>query len=112
VLTRFRVMAYLTGVMLLVLCAGMINRYVFHGSPQLSLVISQIHGFLYIVYVGFTFDLGMKMGWKAKKMVLTLLAGTIPFCSFIAERRVVAEVTPKLAAQAVAASEAEQTAGA
>ncbi|MGW7658171.1 DUF3817 domain-containing protein, partial [Streptomyces tendae] len=47
VLTRYRVMAYITAVMLLVLCTCMVFKYGFDTGEDLTLVVSQIHGVLY-----------------------------------------------------------------
>ena len=91
-LTRYRVMAYVVGVMLLVLvCVAMPLKYA-GGIPEVSAVVSPVHGFLYIVYLVAAFDLALKSRWTAKGTVLVLLAGVVPFLSFWAERRVTARV--------------------
>jgi integral membrane protein len=84
-LTRFRVMAYLVGCFLLLLTAGVVLRYGF-GEPELSRTVSPIHGFLFMVYLVTVFDLGRRAAWPIRRMVLVMLAGTIPFLSFYAER--------------------------
>ena len=84
-LVRFRVIAYVVGVVLLVLTAGVILRYGF-GQPWLSQTISPVHGFLYMLYVVAVFDLGRRAGWPLTRMGLVMLAGTVPFLSFYAER--------------------------
>jgi integral membrane protein len=87
-LTRYKVMAYVVGVMLLVLVFVAIPlRYGF-GIPEVSMVVSPIHGFLYIVYLVTAFDLALKAKFTAKGTLLVLLAGVVPFVSFWAERRV------------------------
>jgi integral membrane protein len=91
-LTRYRVMAYVVGVMLLVLVlVAMPLRYA-AGIPEVSKVVSPVHGFLYIVYLVAAFDLALKARWTAKGTVLVLLAGVVPFVSFWAERRVTSRV--------------------
>ncbi|MEV5595144.1 DUF3817 domain-containing protein [Streptomyces sp. NPDC052496] len=94
VLTRYRVMAYVTAVMLLVLCACMVAKYGFDTGKDLTLVVSQIHGVLYIIYLVFAFDLGSKAKWKFGKLLWVLLSGTIPTAAFFVERKVVREVEP------------------
>ena|SRR5690606_25732816 len=84
-LTRFRVIAYVVGVVLLLLTAAVVLRYGF-GYPQFSQMISPVHGFLYMVYVVAVFDLGRRAGWSLGRMVLVMLAGTVPLMSFYAER--------------------------
>ncbi|XVS62924.1 DUF3817 domain-containing protein [Actinosynnema sp. CA-299493] len=90
-LTRFRFMAYVVGVGLLLLVVGMIAKYA-GGNAGMVQVIGPIHGFLYAVYLVLTVDLALKSRWSIKGTVLVLLAGTIPFVSFYAERRVVESV--------------------
>lgn len=92
-LIRYRVVAYVVGVFLLLLTAGVIWRYGF-GEPRLSETVSPIHGFLYLVYLVATFDLGRRVGWSLRRMVLVMLAGTIPFLSFYAERVVTRRLVP------------------
>ncbi|MFD7667328.1 DUF3817 domain-containing protein [Streptomyces sp. NPDC059788] len=94
VLTRYRVMAYVTAVMLLVLCACMVAKYGFDTGKDLTLVVSQIHGVLYIIYLVFAFDLGSKAKWKFGKLLWVLISGTIPTAAFFVERKVVREVGP------------------
>ncbi|MFI1155478.1 DUF3817 domain-containing protein [Streptomyces sioyaensis] len=98
VLTRYRAMAYITAVMLLVLCTCMVFKYGFGMGKDLTLVVSQIHGVLYIVYLIFAFDLGSKAKWKFGKLLWVLIAGTIPTAAFFVERQVVREIEPLLAA--------------
>ena len=86
-LLRFRTAAYVTGVGLLGLCFVMVLRYAF-GNPTPSAVYSPIHGVLYMIYLVLTIDLAIKARWSIKGTVLVLLAGCVPFVSFIVERRV------------------------
>lgn len=90
-LTRFRVMAYVVGVGLLLLVVAMIAKYA-GGNEGMMHVVGPVHGFLYAIYLVLTVDLALKARWSIKGTVLVLLAGTIPFVSFYAERRVVESV--------------------
>lgn len=92
-LTRFRLIAYLVGVMLILLTIGVVLRYGF-GRPEMSHAVSPIHGFLYMVYLVAVFDLGRRIDWSLKRMVLVMLAGTIPVMSFYAERVVTRRWVP------------------
>ncbi|MFG3253085.1 DUF3817 domain-containing protein [Streptomyces sp. NPDC048172] len=94
VLTRYRVMAYVTAVMLLILCVCMIFKYGFDKGEDLTLVVSQIHGVLFIIYLVFAFDLGQKARWPFGKLLWVLISGTIPTAAFFVERKVVKEVEP------------------
>jgi integral membrane protein len=86
-LLRFRTAAYVTGVGLLGLCFVMVLRYGF-DNPQPSAIYSPIHGVLYMIYLVLTIDLAIKARWSIKGTVLVLLAGCVPFVSFLVERRV------------------------
>ncbi|RSS82885.1 DUF3817 domain-containing protein [Streptomyces sp. WAC06614] len=94
VLTRYRVMAYATAVMLLVLCACMVAKYGFDKGADLTFVVSQIHGVLFMIYLVFAFDLSSKAKWPFGRMLWVMLSGTIPLAAFFVERRVRAEVEP------------------
>ncbi|MFG1775735.1 DUF3817 domain-containing protein [Micromonospora sp. NPDC049051] len=87
-LTRYRVIAWIVGVALILLVViGMPMKYGF-DEPILVETVGQAHGFLYMLYLVAAFDLSRRAGWPLKRMVLVMLAGTVPFVSFFAERRV------------------------
>jgi len=91
-LTRFRVVAYIVGVVLILLVLVAMPLKYLADSPGMVAVIGPIHGFLYIVYLVLTLDLSMRQRWALGRMVVLLLAGTIPFLSFAAERWATARV--------------------
>ena len=97
-LLGYRVMAYATGVMLLVLTSSVVLHYGF-GDHRLWWS-GPLHGFLYMGYLVATAVLGTSVRWRPVRMVLIALAGTIPFMSFIAERSVTREVRGELSASA------------
>lgn len=91
-LKRFRVAAYVVGVLLLVLAfVAMPLKYAF-DAPLLVAVVGPLHGFLYMVYLALAFDLAVRARWSPLRTVLVLLAGTVPVMSFVAERKVTAWV--------------------
>ncbi|MGW2853362.1 DUF3817 domain-containing protein, partial [Streptomyces sp. NPDC001215] len=65
VLTRYRVMAYVTGVLLVLLTLGVIAKYVLdmNGAADFTRVVGIAHGWLYVIYLVFAFDLGSKAKW-------------------------------------------------
>src|SRR5262245_28861288 len=87
-LTRFRVMAYTTGVLLLVLVFVAMPLKYLADKPLLVAVVGPTHGFLYMVYLVAAFDLAVRAKWTFTRTLLVLLAGTIPGMSFVAERKV------------------------
>ncbi|MFF0494689.1 DUF3817 domain-containing protein [Nocardia sp. NPDC003482] len=88
-LTRYRALAYITGVWLLVLCGEMVYKYLILDdsakAPHWLFYIGQIHGIFYMLYLVFTIDLAIKTRWTPLTTVYTALAGTIPFLSFVCE---------------------------
>ena len=87
-LIRYRVMAYVTGVLLLVLVfVGMPLRYL-ADQPTVVAIVGPLHGFLYMVYLVTAFDLAVRAKWPFVRTLLVLLAGTVPLASFVAERKV------------------------
>jgi integral membrane protein len=87
VLVRYRVMAYTTAVLLIVLVFVGIPLQAAAGKPQVARIVGTIHGYLYLVYLGVAFDLTRKLRVPLGRMILVLLAGTVPFCAFVAERK-------------------------
>ncbi|KUO16728.1 DUF3817 domain-containing protein [Streptomyces dysideae] len=108
VLTRYRVMAYVTGVLLVLLTLGMIGKYLLEmdGADDFTRVVSIAHGWLYVVYLVFAFDLGSKAKWPVAKQLWVLLAGTIPTAAFFVERKITHELEAEVAEDAGAVAKA------
>lgn len=98
VLTRYRVLAYVTGVLLVLLCLSMIAKYGLDisGAADVTRVVAIAHGWLYVVYLVFAFDLGSKAKWPVGKQLWVLLAGTVPTAAFFVERKVTRELDAKV----------------
>ena len=84
---RYRIAAFVVGWGLLILCATMVAKYVF-GMAAAVAIWGPIHGALFVVYVIIAFDLAYKDRWSPLGTLWVLIAGTIPFVSFVAERQV------------------------
>jgi integral membrane protein len=97
---RYRVMAYITGVLIIVVCFVGIPMQLAAHNPWIANNVGTVHGFLYIVYVVFAYILAQKLKMKAGPTVLLLLAGTIPILTFFVERWMNrAYIGPALAAE-------------
>ncbi|WP_422933820.1 DUF3817 domain-containing protein [Sinomonas sp. P47F7] len=123
----YKVMAYATGSMLLLLCVEMVLRYgfgkfifaggsdAFTGKPfafgfadadpagvvggfNVSITILIVHGWMYVLYLISNFRLWSLMRWPFLRFILMALGGVVPFLSFIVERRMHAEVERELVA--------------
>jgi integral membrane protein len=90
-LRRYRIAAYVVGCGLLALCVAMVFKYGFGAGAGVA-IIGPLHGFLYMIYIAMAVDLALKARWSAKGTIGILLAGTIPFVSFVAERAVTRRV--------------------
>lgn len=96
-LQRYRVMAWITGVMLLVLTAEMVLKYLFQANgvddagdprPVIGTWVAFAHGWIYVVYLATVIDLWSKLRWRWGRLVTMVLAGVVPVMSFVMERRV------------------------
>ncbi|MBC2586997.1 MULTISPECIES: DUF3817 domain-containing protein [Rhodococcus] len=85
-LTRYRALAWITGVWLLVLTGEMVAKYILKVE-NVPGWIAVVHGWVYAVYLVLTLDLAIKVRWPAGRTIGTLLAGTIPFLSFFVEHQ-------------------------
>jgi integral membrane protein len=85
-LLRYRIMAFVTGVVLICGCITLILKWsdVPHMEP-LTGYVWIAHGYLYLVYVIITALLGVRLRWPLPRFALVMLAGTIPTMSFVAE---------------------------
>ena len=96
-LRLYRVMAIVAGVALFILVIEMVMKYLLHQENWFTKNWSYIHGFIYMVYAASIANLGLKLAWGIKRIVLHLLSGFVPLVPFVAERRVTREVEGMLA---------------
>ena len=87
-LLRYRIMAFTTGTVLVAAVFIALPLQWWAGAKVFPAIIWTGHGFLFIIYLVVTLELGVRMRWDPVRMVLTMAAGTIPFLSFVAERNV------------------------
>jgi integral membrane protein len=92
----YRVLAFVVGVLLLALAAGMVLKYALTEGTDLQTfgdsltgVVALIHGWVYIVYVVVAFLVSRRAGWSLGYLVLMLLAGLVPVLIFWVEHNVV-----------------------
>lgn len=124
-LKAYQVSAWVTGIMLLLLVAEMIVKYLFHYSlyafgnhGALALVwwdptgnlrqatgidvstgILIVHGWLYVVYLFCDFRLWSFMRWSGPRFIQIAAGGVVPFMSFFVEAIITRQVKAFLAAQ-------------
>ena len=91
----YKYMAFVVGIALAVATIALIARHT--TSPDFANAswyahLWMAHGYLYMVYLVATFNLGVKSNWKISKMLVVMLAGTIPLMSFVAEMKIAKEI--------------------
>ena len=91
---RYRVMAYIIGVLLIVLiCIGVPLKYLTddgtsaqHAGEWITTYLGILHGWLYMVFLVMAAILARKARWPLSFAIVVLLLGTVPFLSFVGER--------------------------
>jgi len=108
---RYRIMAYITGVVLIILCFVGIPLQVFAHNQFVVNYVGTTHGILYIIYLVTAYLMTRQVGLKlaSPQTVLVLLAGTIPVLTFVVERWVTRRyINPALAAARAADTRAAE----
>jgi len=98
---RYRIMAYVTGVVLMILCFVGIPLQVFAHNLVVVNYVGTTHGILYLIYLGAAYLMTRQVGMKlaSPQTIIVLLAGTIPVLTFVVERWVTRRyINPALAA--------------
>lgn len=93
----YRTMAYIVGVLLVVLVLIAMPLKYLAGDDRLVMWTGIPHGWLYMILIISAYNLGRKVGWPIKWYILIMAAGTIPFLSFVAEHYARKDVQAKLA---------------
>ncbi len=103
-LLRYRVMANVVGVLLIVLVlVGVPLKYLTEDGTSLQQTgdwitqyLGVAHGWLYMIFLVTAFLLSRKARWSVGFTVTTLLCGTVPILSFWAEHRATRAVRAQL----------------
>jgi integral membrane protein len=84
----YRLMAYVTGAMLIILCFICVPLRYFGHDPGPAEIVGACHGVLYMIYLVVAFIMTRLVRMKVASFgtVIVLLAGTIPVLTFIVER--------------------------
>jgi integral membrane protein len=96
-LLRYRVMAYVVGVGLLILVLVGVPLQYGADIPGVAAVVGPIHGFLYIVYLATAFDLARRARLTLLQVAAMVGAGFLPFLAFVVERKMTRKVEQLLA---------------
>ncbi|MGY1644075.1 DUF3817 domain-containing protein [Geodermatophilus sp. SYSU D00703] len=85
-LLRYRVMAWIVGLLLIALILVAVPIKYLGGVDEPVAVIGTLHGWLYAIFFVTACDLALRARWTLKGSVVVLVAGTVPILSFVAER--------------------------
>jgi integral membrane protein len=100
---RYRVMAYITGVLIIIVVFAGIPLQIWGHNTVIVNGVGTVHGFLYLVYIVFAYLLSRKLAMRPRPTVLLLLAGTVPVMTFAVERWMTRRyINPALSDQAAA----------
>lgn len=91
-LKRYRVLAMITGVFLLVLVAEMIWKYGLKQEDPTGGWIAKIHGWIYVVYLLTVVDLWTNVKAPWQRLAAWIVAGVVPVLSFVMERTTTKEI--------------------
>jgi integral membrane protein len=84
-LKRYRIMADIVGVGLIVLVFVGIPLQYGAGTKAVVAVVGPLHGFAYIVYLAAAYDLARRSRWTLLQLVAVVVAGFVPGLAFVAE---------------------------
>jgi integral membrane protein len=85
-LVRYRVMAWVVGVLLIALVLVAVPLKYAAGLDGPVTVIGTAHGWLYFIFFLCACDLALRARWTLRGALLVIVAGTVPIVSFVAER--------------------------
>src|SRR5215475_11547957 len=85
-LLRYRVMALVVGVGLVVLTFVGVPLQIWGHNDSVAQVVGIAHGYLYMAYVVLVVDLARRARWSLKRTAGVVLAGTVPLLGFFVER--------------------------
>ena len=98
-LRRYQVMSFVVGTMLLIFCVFIVLRHAFGVAATAEMVVAQIHGVLYMLYLVTVGQVAFHYKLSPKRIVVMVCSGFIPGLAFVVEHRVLAELRePALAA--------------
>lgn len=97
-LTRYRVMAWVVGVLLVVLVVVGVPLKYGWGIDTVVTWTGVPHGWLYMVLLITAYDLSRRVKWSLWWVLGIMAAGTVPFLSFVAEHFATRDVRRRLEA--------------
>lgn len=90
---RLRIIGFLEGTSLLLLCFVAVPLKYAAGNPMGSKILGPIHGALFLLFIFNTLSVGVEQNWKFKNTTWkVLLACVIPFGTFYIDRKILSKI--------------------
>jgi len=87
-LMRYRVMAFVVGVgLVLLVFVGMPLQFL-AKEKVVAQIVGTLHGYLYLLYLVAAADLARRAHWRIGRILAVVAAGFVPFLAFVVEHRV------------------------
>lgn len=103
-LKRYRLMAFIVGVGLLVLTFVGIPLQIWAHDKIVVEIVGPLHGYLYLVYLAAAFDLARRERFPINRLLMMLAAGLVPFLAFIIEHLIVRAMAREIALESETAN--------
>lgn len=91
-LQLFRKIAILEGISYLLFAITMPLKYSLE-MPLPNKIVGMAHGILFLAYVLFLYFVAMQRKWKIAKIFLLFVASLLPFATFVADKKILANET-------------------
>ena len=92
VLRRYQIMSYVVGTMLLIFCVMIVLRHGFGVGATAEMVVAQIHGILYMIYLVTVAQVAVKLKPSFGRIAAMVVSGFIPFLAFFVEHNTVEDL--------------------
>ena len=84
-LRRYQIMSFVVGTMLLIFCAFIVLRHGFGVGATAEMIIAQVHGILYMIYLVTVVDVAVKLRPSVGRVAGMIASGFVPFMAFFVE---------------------------
>jgi integral membrane protein len=84
---QLRLVGFIEGCSFLLLGLTMILKYQY-AMPKPNYIVGMVHGFLFVAYVILVFIASMKYRFTLTEILLSLVAATLPFATFIVDKTI------------------------
>lgn len=87
IINRLRLTGFFEGISFLILLfIAMPLKYIW-DLPLAVRIVGSVHGFLFILFIYYIFQVSIEKSWTRREVMLALLSSVIPFGTFYADNR-------------------------